>query len=86
LLVIFLSGLKEQGDSVNSHKATTPAGGGPALRRCVSCGKVIDELSGAETLVRESSATLAMSSAARECSACRLSEYRRSLKDQYRRW
>ena len=57
-------------------------GGGPVLRRCVSCGKVLGELSGTE--VRESAATLAMS-ATQECSACRMTEYRRSLKDLYSR-
>ena len=85
MLFLFLSGLKEQGDSVDTHKATTtPVGDGPVLRRCVSCGKTLNELSGAETLLRESAATLAMS-ATQECSACRLSGYRRSLKDQYSR-
>jgi len=52
----------------------------------VSCGKVLNESSGAESMCRESAATLAMSSAHQECSACRLSEYRRSLKDSYSRW
>ena len=68
-----------------AHKLmTTPVGGGRVLRRCVSCGKVLNELSGAETLLRESAATLAMSTT-QACSVCRLSEYRRSLKDQYSR-
>ena len=70
---------------MNTHKDATPVGG-PVLRRCVSCGKVLNELSGAESMCRESAATLAMSSAHQECSACRLSEYRRSLKDSYSRW
>jgi hypothetical protein len=86
LLPSFLSGRNEQGDPVNTHKTTTPVGGGPVLSRCVSCGKVLSESSGAESMCRESAATLAMSSAQQECSACRLSEYRRSLKDSYSRW
>lgn len=59
-------------------------GGGPVLRRCVSCGKVMGEVSGTEAMLRESAATRAMS-AAQECSSCRLSEYRRVLKDLYTR-
>ena len=69
---------------METHK-TTQIGGAPVLRRCVSCGKLLNELSGAETPLRESAATLAMSGA-QECAACRLSEYRRSLKDSYSRW
>jgi hypothetical protein len=69
------------GVTVNSEKAPT-ADLEPVLRRCSSCGAVLSERSGAR-VVRETPATLAMSGA-QECAACRLSEYRRALRDQYK--
>ena len=70
---------------MDTHKATTtPVNAESALRRCASCGTVLTDDAGTRML-RESAATLAMS-ATQECAACRLSEYRRSLRDQYSRY
>ena len=70
---------------MDTHKATTrPVTVEPVLRRCASCGMVLTDYTGARML-RESAATIAMS-ATQECAACRLSEYRRTLRDQYSRY
>jgi hypothetical protein len=69
---------------LNTHKATsTPVNAETVLRRCASCGMVLTDYVGTRML-RETPATIAMSGT-QECAACRLSEYRRSLRDQYSR-